>query len=190
MITITILLLIIIIRNRSFISLCIPVVCNSPWSGGSRAGFIIVTYYPPWKSLQLIEMDLWVTLRLLTHHTPPSLCSRVKVTSPFQWKILREINAQMWMNIHRQARENRSLAPIQPSRSFISWLYMYYNYYWVPRTTSELTKNPKGIFCLHWFWGCLTEHWHHIQKVFKCTISILKCIYWNKSRDPMATTTW
>ena len=46
-------------------------VCYSPWSGGSRARLVIVSYYSPRKSSELIETDLWVRLRPLTHQTPP-----------------------------------------------------------------------------------------------------------------------
>ena len=61
------------IHYRKHFFLC---VCCSLWSGGSRAGLVIISYYLLRESsAELIETNLWVRLRPLTHHTLPSPCS-------------------------------------------------------------------------------------------------------------------
>ena len=86
-------------RSRKQIDICVCVrvflcvcFCYSLWSGGSRAGLVIVNHHPPWRNSELIETDLWVRLRPLTHHTHPSPCSRGTVTMTWQWKILSDLS--------------------------------------------------------------------------------------------------
>ena len=59
-------------------------ICYSPWSAGSRAALVIVSHYPPRQNSELIETDLWVRLRPLTHHTHPTSCSKGTDTTPCQ----------------------------------------------------------------------------------------------------------
>ena len=78
------------IHYRKHFFLC---VCCSLWSGGSRAGLVIISYYLLRESsAELIETNLWVRLRPLTHHTPPSPRSRGTVNTPCQWKILSDLS--------------------------------------------------------------------------------------------------
>ena len=66
--------------------------CNSSWSGGSRARLIIVINYPPSKSSELKELDLWGMLISFSHHTSLSSCSGGTVTMTWLGKILSDLS--------------------------------------------------------------------------------------------------
>ena len=48
---------------------------------------LVISHCRTRKSSEFKEIDLWVRLRTLIYHTHPSLCFRMTVTAPCQWKI-------------------------------------------------------------------------------------------------------